>query len=175
MKPTEFVEKYWASAKAIERKTGLSALAQLTQGALESGWGSIAPCNNFFGIKDLDGTCNGNEQLLDTTEFLPNERFKFPVVKSIVKKSARLFKYAVKDYFAVFKSPEDAFAQHAKLFLLPRYSKAWDLRKNPEKFLVEVAKAGYATDPKYAELLLAVLASVKKAIVNSKIGSAALL
>ena len=61
MTPNEYVIKYYKFAKAVENKTGLSAIAILTQAALESAWGNCAPGNMFFGVKDSDGL-NGNEQ-----------------------------------------------------------------------------------------------------------------
>ena len=68
MTPREFVANFLPFARETEKKTGISAVAILAQAALESGWGSAAPGNMFFGVKDTDGI-NGNEQLLTTTEY----------------------------------------------------------------------------------------------------------
>lgn len=55
MKPQLFVEKYLPDAKRVQAKTGITATAVLTQAALESAWGEVAPGNMFFGVKDTDG------------------------------------------------------------------------------------------------------------------------
>lgn len=51
MKPQLFVEKYLLDAKRVQAKTGITATAVLTQAALESAWGEVAPGNMFFGVK----------------------------------------------------------------------------------------------------------------------------
>jgi len=61
MKPSLFVQKYFPHAKKVEVNTGITAIAILTQAALESAWGDVAPGNMFFGVKNTDGI-NGNEQ-----------------------------------------------------------------------------------------------------------------
>lgn len=166
MTPNQFVKKYWADAQAVQAKTGLSAYVLLTQSAVESAWGSVAPGNNFFGHKDLDGKVNGNEQLLKTTEFLtnPDSGKKFPKVFSITQTGKRLWKYVVQDWFAFYKKPEEAFQRHADFFqrFPKRYGKAWEVRGEPEKFLEAVAVAGYATDPNYSKTLLSVLSRIRK-------------
>ena len=68
MNPSEFVKKYFEYARNSEKKSGISAVFILAQATNESGWGRVAPLNNFFGIKDHD-SINGNEQLLLTTEY----------------------------------------------------------------------------------------------------------
>jgi flagellum-specific peptidoglycan hydrolase FlgJ len=170
--PNQFVTKYWPDALAVQKKTGLSAFVILTQSAVESAWGSVAPGNNFFGHKDLDGKVNGNEQLLRTTEYLtnPDSGKKFPKVLSITQTGKRLWKYVVQDWFAFYKKPEEAFQKHADFFQkFPRYQKAWAVRGVPEKFLVEVSLAGYATDPNYSTTLLAVLTRIKKEVSALKL------
>ena len=81
MNPKQFVKAYLPYAKETETKTGISAIAILTQAALESGWGKVAPNNMFFGIKDTDGV-NGNEQLITTTEYTRSAKNPMPVAIS---------------------------------------------------------------------------------------------
>jgi flagellum-specific peptidoglycan hydrolase FlgJ len=160
MTPKKFVESYYHFAKQTEAKTGLSAVATLTQAALESAWGNSAPGNMFFGQKDSDGL-NGNEQLLLTTEFLDNPNKKFPVVVSVVQVGKKLWKYRIKDWFRKYKTPEECFTEHATFFSTrSRYAKAWAVRSDPDKFFEALQDAGYATsvDEKtgkknYADLL----------------------
>lgn len=156
MKIKDFVTSYYPYAKATEQKTGISALAILTQAALESAWGKVAPGNMFFGVKDTDGV-NGNEQLLTTTEYSRSANLKFPVILSItpvMKGGVKMFRYKVKDYFRKYNSPEDCFTDHAQFFIKnKRYAKALIVKQGPYKFFEEIAKAGYATAPDYAATL----------------------
>lgn len=161
MTPEQFVKTYLPEAKKVESKTGFHYLIPLTQGALESGWGAKVKGNNFFGIKDTDGI-NGNEQLITTTEYLSTNKAKFPTIISITKVGNK-FKYIVKDWFRKYPSAEKAFEDHINFFLKnKRYSKAIKHKSNPEKFFEEIAKAGYATAPDYANQLKAVMKSVIK-------------
>ena len=161
MTPEEFVKTYLPEAKKVEKKTGFHHLIPLTQGALESGWGVKAIGNNFFGIKDTDGV-NGNEQLITTTEFLLSNKVKFPVILKIVK-IGKKFKYTIKDWFRKYPSAELAFEDHVNFFLKnKRYSTALKFKSNPERFFEEIAKAGYATAPDYANQLKQVMKSVVK-------------
>lgn len=165
MKEKEFVHAYLHFAKQTEEKTGISAIAILAQAALESGWGKSAPGNMFFGVKDDDGL-NGNEQLLQTTEFSRRADLRFPVIikiEPVVKDGKKMFKYTIKDYFKKYSSPEESFTDHANFFLRnKRYTVALEHRSNPRDFLTEVAKAGYATDPNYTQLLLKIIETIEK-------------
>jgi flagellar protein FlgJ len=161
MTPKEFVKTYLPEAKKEEKRSGFHYLIPLTQAALESGWGSKAIGNNFFGIKDTDGQ-NGNEQLITTTEYLSTDKVKFPTVLKIVKAGTK-FKYTVKDWFRKYPSAAMGFADHTDFFLKnPRYKKAVAVKDNPSKFFDEIAKAGYATAPDYASQLNQVMKSVIK-------------
>jgi flagellum-specific peptidoglycan hydrolase FlgJ len=165
MKPELFVNKYLPHAKKVEAKTGISAIATLTQAALESAWGDVAPGNMFFGVKDTDGI-NGNEQLITTTEYSSRANLKFPVIISItpvIRNGRKMFKYIIKDYFRKYNTPEDCFNDHAHFFLKnSRYAKALAVKYDYNSFFEEIAKAGYATDPNYADTLKAVSKSIVK-------------
>ena len=161
MTPKEFTLKYYPFAKQTEAKTGVPALVIMAQAALESGWGSAAPGNMFFGVKDSDGL-NGNEQLLLTTEYLDNPNKKFPVVVSVIQVGKKLWKYRVKDWFRKYSTPEESFTDHANLFLTRvRYANAMRVRQDPYKFASEIHRAGYATDPEYTTKLHKLITMIK--------------
>jgi flagellum-specific peptidoglycan hydrolase FlgJ len=161
MTPEEFVKKYYPEAKKVEEETGFHYLITLAQGALESGWGKKALGNNFFGIKWTEGN-KQDKQLITTTEYLSRSNVKFPEVIK-VEKAGKLYKYTVKDWFRKYATPAEGFADHINFFLKnPRYAKALLVKDNPEKFFEEIAKAGYATAPDYAEQLKAMMHSVTK-------------
>lgn len=168
MKPKEFVQQYYPFALKTQQKTGISAVAVLAQAALESGWGKYAPGNMFFGVKDTDGV-NGNEQLLQTTEYSRRADLKFPEIISItpvVRNGEKYFKYVVKDYFRKYTTPEECFNDHTKFFFEnKRYKKALEVKNDPYKFIDEIAKAGYATAPDYAEILKKVAKMIEKEVL----------
>jgi len=163
--PKEFVTKYLPFAKQTEIKTGISALFILAQAALETGWGKSTPGNLFFGVKDTDGI-NGNEQLLTTSEYLPTDKKNFPQIISVTWDAAKkLYHYVVKDYFRKYDTPEGSFTDHANFFLKnSRYNIALIYRSDPYRFATEIAKAGYATDPNYADSLHKMIDTIKRQI-----------
>lgn len=162
MNAKDFILKYYPQAKISQDKTGVPALVILAQAALESGWGSVAPGNMFFGVKDNDGL-NGNEQLLLTTEYLDNPNKKFPVTISVVQVGKKLWKYRVKDWFRKYATPEESFTAHALLLSTKkRYEKAMEHTNDPYKFAEEIHKAGYATDPDYTTKLHKLITMIKQ-------------
>lgn len=171
MKPKEFVAQFYPFALKTQQKTGISAVAVLAQAALESGWGKSAPGNMFFGVKDTDGI-NGNEQLLQTTEYSRRADLKFPEIISItpvIRNGEKYFKYVVKDYFRKYATPEECFTDHTKFFFdNKRYKKALEVKNDPYKFIDEIAKAGYATAPSYAEMLKKVAKMIEKEVLLLK-------
>jgi flagellum-specific peptidoglycan hydrolase FlgJ len=165
MKANKFLKDNFWHAQKVEVDTGLSKVLILAQAALESAWGAAAPGNMFFGVKDTDGV-NGNEQLLTTTEYHTRNDVRYPEVisiKPVVKNGRKMFQYKVKDYFRKYPSPYECFSDHAKFFIAnPRYGAAWQHRANPREFAEKIAKAGYATDPNYANSLIQVISSVEQ-------------
>lgn len=164
MTPKEFVQEYLPYAKQTEEKTGIDARFTLAQAALESGWGKHAPGNMFFGVKAVKSTPNAKRQLLTTTEYFTDDKqeYRFPEVIRIIKEGKR-FKYTVKDWFRKYESPEESFTDHAQFFFdNKRYRTALDFRSDPYKFAEEIAKAGYATAPDYANILKSVIKTVEK-------------
>lgn len=163
MKVSEFVAQFLPFARQTEEKTGISAVAILAQAALESGWGSVAAGNMFFGIKDSDGK-NGNEQLLTTTEYSRRADLKFPEIISItpvVLEGQKFFKYRVKDWFRKYETPEESFTDHARFLLAnKRYEKALLVKSDPVAFVQALASAGYATAPNYSKIMTDMVHSI---------------
>ena len=169
MTPKEFITKHLPYALESERKTGISALFILAQSALETGWGQHAPGNMMFGVKATVSTPPENRQLVQTTEILSTDKAKFPVIISIEKRPDGKFKYTVKDWFRKYDSPEESFTDHANFFFRnKRYAKALEVKADPYKFAEEVAKAGYATEPTYAERLKGVIRTIERIMTNDK-------
>lgn len=165
LSPRDFVHKYWRYAQQTQKKTGISAIAILAQAAVESGWGEHAPGNMLFGIKAKASDPPRKRQLLTTTEYLksPDQGHRFPKVLSITEVKPGLWKYRVKDWFRRYRTAKGSFDDHAQFFLTNlRYAEAVRVGADPLAFLREVARAGYATDPNYFDLLAKVVRMIER-------------
>jgi flagellar protein FlgJ len=165
MTKKEFTQKFMADAVKAEEKSGISRLFILAQAALESGWGSSAPGNMFFGIKAAKDAPAGKKQLLATSEVFSDDGqgYRFPQVISITKRPDGKYLYRVKDWFRKYESPADSFADHANFFFVnKRYAEALKVKDDPRSFADAVAKAGYATAVNYAETLKLVIETIEK-------------
>ncbi|RZI84927.1 MAG: flagellar assembly peptidoglycan hydrolase FlgJ [Rubrivivax sp.] len=142
----QFVLKHQAAAKAAEASTGIPANNILGQAALESGWGKHEPrmadgtsSRNLFGIKAGAGW-TGKVAQVTTTEYSNG------VARKVTAK------------FRAYDSYEDAFKDHAKLLSQsPRYSQTVAQADTAQGFARGLQKAGYATDPAYADKLTKVI------------------
>lgn len=82
---------------------------------------------------------------------------------SITKRTDGKYLYRVKDWFRKYETPEESFTDHANFFFKnKRYAKALEVKHDPYKFAEEVAKAGYATAPNYANTLKSVIEKIEK-------------
>ncbi len=143
-----FAERFAPHADAASAVTGLPAKFLLAQAALESGWGKReirhadgSPSHNVFGIKAGRGWDGKVAEVL-TTE----------VIDGVAHK--RLEKFRAYDSYA------EAFADHARLLSAsPRYREVM-AASDGNGFAEALQKAGYATDPLYAQKLKGVLARV---------------
>jgi len=142
----QFVLKHQAAARAAEDATGIPANHILGQAALESGWGKheIKMANgqtshNLFGIK-AGKDWKGKVAEVTTTEYVGG------VARKVTAK------------FRAYDSYADAFTDHAKLLSQsPRYSKTVAQADTAHGFARGLQKAGYATDPAYADKLTKVI------------------
>lgn len=162
MTPKEFIKQYKPFALETERKTGISHLFTLAQAALESGWGERTFGNMLFGIKARPETPADKKQLLRTTEVLSSANALFPKIFSIKKRADGKYTYSVLDWFRKYETQEECFTDHAQFFFKnKRYAKALLVRSDPYKFAEEVAKAGYATAPNYADSLKKLIKTIE--------------
>lgn len=164
MSKENFVQKYYKHAKKAERKTGVPALFALAQSALESGWGKHSPGNMLFGMKAGSGQnyggWTGEEQLVATTEYSSKPTVNFPFIFPgyPVMSTAGKWKYKIKDYFRAYPTPLHAFLDWAGLLSeSSRYQQAMRNKGDPYRFAEEVAQAGYATAPGYADKVKGVM------------------
>jgi flagellum-specific peptidoglycan hydrolase FlgJ len=140
------------------------ALVTLGQAALESGWGAHAPKFNFFGIKAKVFDPPERRQLVQTREVLSVPDHPFPEVISVTQRPDGKYLYVIRDWFRSFVSAEEAFKAHAELLSgNQRYARAFTMGLDAFAFAMEVARAGYATDPSYETTLAAIMRSVQSA------------
>lgn len=141
--PQEFVEKLKPYAEQAAAELGVPARALVAQAALETGWGRHLPRHsdgsssfNLFGIKAHRGW-DGSAINHQTTEFrngsMQSERASFRAYGSVED--------AFRDYVSFLKAN-------------PRYADALRAGQNGvQGFAQGLQKAGYATDPAYAQKL----------------------
>lgn len=138
MLPQDFIKKILPGAQACERATGVPASITIAQAALESGWGERAPGNNLFGIK-ADPGWKGATIAFPTTEYINGK--KVPMTLK----------------FRAYPDWAGSMTDHAAFFHAnPRYHACF-AETTGEGWARAVAKAGYATDPHYADTLIAVM------------------
>lgn len=145
--PSDFIDRLLPHAKTASQATGIPAQFMLAQAALESGWGKHeirragnAPSYNLFGIK-AGANWKGDVVETVTTEFVNGAPQK------MVEK------------FRAYSSYEEGFRDYVKLLSdNPRYAKVLNASE-PSAFAFGLQRAGYATDPMYAEKLLRILKS----------------
>ena len=144
-----FIDPLLPHASRNAQRLGTSPNAILAIAALESGWGKQVASDengklshNLFGIKSFDRDVESVEIL--TTEYIDGKPEK------------------IHDRFRVFKNPADAVDGFANFILEnPRYEKALEHASDPKRFLVELQRAGYATDPKYADKAITILRQIE--------------
>ncbi|MBX3620531.1 MAG: flagellar assembly peptidoglycan hydrolase FlgJ [Rhizobacter sp.] len=137
-----FLRLHGDAAKAAEAATGIPADFMVAQAAHESGWGRHEIKNrdgstsfNVFGIKAGPGW-DGPVAEVTTTEVVNGHAHK------------------VKAKFRAYGSYEEAFTDYARMMKNnPRYSKVVAHASTAQGFAQGLQKAGYATDPAYADKL----------------------
>ena len=135
----EFINTFSPIVKKVSKGTGLFPSLFMAQAILESGNGNSTLSklhNNYFGIK-ASPAWTGKTALMKTTEYIGGK----PVT--------------VEAKFRKYDAPESSFLDRV-LFLKQnkRYSNAGVfVAGNPFHQAQALQRAGYATDPKYAELL----------------------
>jgi flagellar protein FlgJ len=126
----------------VEQDSGLPSGFMLGQAGHETGWGrseirmkGSAPSHNLFGIKAGPGW-TGKVAEITTTEYING------TPRKVVAK------------FRAYDSYEASFRDYARLITeSPRYAKASQQTTSVHAFATGLQRAGYATDPAYADKL----------------------
>jgi flagellar protein FlgJ len=140
------VQQHTQAAQAAEAATGIPAAFMIGQAAHESGWGRReirhadgTPSHNLFGIKAGPDWKGAVAETL-TTEFVDGR-----AVKTVAK-------------FRAYASHAESFADYARLMKnSPRYQQVLAQAQDAGSFASGLQRAGYATDPAYAEKLTRII------------------
>jgi len=142
----EFVESLWPWALEAANRIGLQPQALLAQAALETGWGKRmitqvdgTQSHNLFGIK-ADSRWDGERVSVMTLEYEQG---------SAVKR---------RDEFRSYGSFQESFNDYVDfLNANPRYQQALASTSDSRAYFTALQKAGYATDPRYAQKIDSVM------------------
>ena len=139
-------DRHTEAAQAAEAATGIPASFMVAQAAHESGWGKREIKNadgstsfNVFGIK-ATSSWTGKTTDVTTTEYIDGK------ARKLVAK------------FRAYDSYEDAFKDYAQMMKnSPRYAQVVAKADSAQGFAKGLQRAGYATDPAYADKLTRVI------------------
>ncbi|WP_026897466.1 glucosaminidase domain-containing protein [Daejeonella oryzae] len=130
----DYINRYKAIAISEMNKSGIPASITLAQGLLESGNGNSTlarEANNHFGIK-CTPEWRGKTVLRDDDK--------------------------IDDCFRVYSNAEESFRDHSEFLKRKRYASLFELDKNDyQGWAYGLKQAGYATNPKYPELLISLV------------------
>lgn len=138
MTNSEYIDTYAQAAMEQQRKYGIPASITLAQGILESASGGsrlAREANNHFGIKASSSWLGQGGDYVIAKDDRPDDKF------------------------CKFASVADSFEYHSKVLSgSSRYSECFSLSPDDYKGWSEgLQKAGYATDPHYAEKLQSII------------------
>ncbi|MGV8849840.1 MAG: glucosaminidase domain-containing protein [Propionibacteriaceae bacterium] len=126
---------------------GVPASVTIAQSILESGWGGstlATQANAYFGIK-----CNASYTPYSTSCYSIATQEYDPATGTYYTVTALFRKYA---------AVEDSILDHGYfLSHSSRYAGAFAYKENPDQFIREVAAAGYATSPTYANSVINIM------------------
>lgn len=145
----EFVTDLWPHAERAAQQLGVDPRVLVAQAALESGWGQHVmqhgnghSSNNLFGIK-ADARWDGEQVRAKTMEFR----------NGVLQREQAAFR--------AYASPAESMADYADFISSnPRYQDAIG-SGNPQRYAQELQRAGYATDPAYAQKIINIFNSEK--------------
>ena len=137
-----FVQRHLHDARSAQAQSGIPASFMVAQAAHETGWGQReirhadgSSSHNLFGIK-AGAHWKGAVAEVTTTEVIDGEARK------------------VKAKFRAYGSYAESFDDYARLITAnPRYRDVLAQAGSAQGFSTQLQRAGYATDPHYAEKL----------------------
>lgn len=135
---SSFIQSILPIAKKAASLIGLDPKLLIAEVILETGWGKFVSANNVFNIK------TGNSKAYDSVPLKTTEYFNHVAVKTT-------------ENFRSYASVEQSFHDYISLIQNDtRYKEALAHTHNPERYVAELSKAGYATDPEYGKKILSI-------------------
>jgi flagellum-specific peptidoglycan hydrolase FlgJ len=139
-----FLDTAAQAARDSAVMTGVPASVTVAQAILESDWGRsqlAQSANNYFGIKAMGPLSPDGVIWLPTSEY---------------DDAGQL--YQTISAFRAYKSLTDSMTDHDLLLeTSSRYAAAMRAAQDPKQFATLLAKAGYSTDPAYADKLISLM------------------
>ena len=157
----EFIAYMLPAAERATQHSGLDPKSVIAVAALETGWGEKvmqrpdgSSSYNLFGIK-ANRNWAGETVYKNTVEFVED-------VMEIRREP-----------FRAYASVAQSIADFVNFLQQPRYAKAMQHSNDSERFFIELQRAGYATDPQYADKLIKVAQShsIQSAVKPQPVGS----
>lgn len=139
----KFIDEVLPHATAAARELGVDPRALVAQAALETGWGTSQPSDaggnshNYFGIK-AGASWRGDSVENSTTEFSNGVAGR---------ENAR---------FRAYDGVAESVADYVRVLSQPRYAAALNTGGDVRAFATALQRGGYATDPEYANKIVAV-------------------
>ena len=141
----DYIQQYQDIAVSEMERTGIPASIKMAQAILESGDGRsllARKANNHFGIK-CGGKWNGKTYYIKDDDHDRNGKL-------------------IESCFRAFKSPEASFIAHSDFLQDPRKARRYGFlfdysNTDYKKWAKGLRKAGYATNPKYPQLLINII------------------
>ena len=122
----------------------------MAQAALETGWGRSV-------IQDANG--NSSHNLFNIKA---DHRWSGETVSKVTLEYKNGIAHKVKAPFRTYESYEDSFKDYVQfIHSSPRYADAVKAGDDSTKYLTELQKAGYATDPEYARKIDRVMSEIQ--------------
>ena len=127
-----------STAKAVAEELGIDPRVIIAQAALETGWGTSVKGNNLFGITSL-GKQDG--LMVQTHEVVDGERIK------------------VRDSFRQYDNYDDSIADYGSFLQQNKRYQPMLQATTLQEQVEALGKSGYATDPEYADKVMAIATS----------------
>jgi flagellar protein FlgJ len=141
-----FLTEVVGPARTSQRRYGVPASVVIAQAILETGWGDSTlsrTASNYFGM-----ACAGGRPgpIAIGCQTGPDRACDQQGCRKVTAE------------FRVYRSAADSFRDHGRLYATkPRYARAYANRRNANRFVVEMHRAGYATDPQYGQMLTRIM------------------
>jgi LysM repeat protein len=136
----QFIEAAAVAAQESQRRSGVPASVAIAQAIHETGWGGSRLAiegHNYFGIKGRNSPGPAGVVWMNTWEVFNG--------RNVI----------VNEPFRAYHSPEESFMDHGAFLLANRrYEPALAVAHDSRAFIRAIARAGFATDPVYADKII---------------------